>query len=72
MADPVVPSIDDNVRLMTKAYREKIYDDIDHRYSTLPFRDRINEYRSLSSKKDKERDSRYRDSSKRRPLSVKK
>ena len=51
MGEPVVPSIDDNIRLNTKAYRQRIYDDIDKRYQPLPFKDRINELRSLSSPK---------------------
>lgn len=43
MGEAVIPNIDDNVRLATKMYREKIYDDIDKRYSPLmPFRDKIN------------------------------
>ena len=33
MGEAVIPNIDDNVRLATKMYREKIYDDIDKRYS---------------------------------------
>jgi hypothetical protein len=51
MGEPVVPNIDDNIRLTTKAYREKIYDDIDRRYSTMPLKDKINLLRSLSSPK---------------------
>lgn len=51
MAEPVIPTIDDNIRLATRAYREKIYDDIDRRYSPVPLKDRINELRSLSSHK---------------------
>lgn len=42
MGEPVIPTIDDNVRLATKTYREKIYDDIDRRYSPMPLKDRIN------------------------------
>jgi hypothetical protein len=42
MGQPIVPEIDDNIRLRTKAYREKIYDDIDRRYSTVPFKDKLN------------------------------
>lgn len=51
MGEPIVPSIDDNVRLNTKAYRKKIYEDIDKRYCPITFKDRINELRSLSSPK---------------------
>ncbi len=51
MGEAVVPNIDDNVRLTTKIYRQKIYNDIDKRYSPLPFRDKLNELRSYSSPK---------------------
>lgn len=42
MENPIVPKIDDNIRLATKAYREKIYDDIDKRYSPVPFKNKLN------------------------------
>lgn len=51
MGQPVIPAIDDNIRLNTKIYRQKIYDDIDKRYTPVPFKDKINELRSYSSPK---------------------
>lgn len=42
MEEPIVPTIDDNVRLPTKAYRERIYNDIDRRYCPMPFKDKMN------------------------------
>ena len=70
MDKPVIPKIDDNIRLATKAYREKIYDDIDKRYSPIPFKNKVNELRSLSSPKaEKEKP---RSISKKRPHSAKK
>lgn len=67
-SEPIIPTIDDNVRLNTKAYREKIYDDIDLRYASAPLKNRINELRCYSVPK-MEKD---RSSSKKRPLSTKK
>jgi hypothetical protein len=50
MGRPIVPTIDDNVRLPMKAYREKIYEDINDRYSTsMPLKDKINQIRTLST-----------------------
>lgn len=70
MGQPVIPAIDDNIRLNTKIYRQKIYDDIDKRYTPVPFKDKINELRSYSSPKKEYQKS--RSTSKKRPHSVKK
>lgn len=51
MREPIIPAIDDNIRFPTKAYREKIYDDIDKRYNPMPLKDKMNQIRSLSCPK---------------------
>lgn len=50
-SSPIIPTIDDNVRLATKAYREKIYDDIDQRYVSMPLKNKINELKCYSAPK---------------------
>ena len=46
---PIVPKINDNIRLTTKAYRDKIYQDIDLRYEPIVFKNKINELRNYNS-----------------------